>query len=71
MSKDDKPESDQNGNSHAEGYNGDAVACGIDDLHRGEVGFLGAIEAEERFSNQAEVCNSTTFPVTDTTESLM
>lgn len=47
------------------------MACGVDDLHRGEVRLLGTTEAEGRFGNQAWVCNSTNFLVTDTTESLV
>lgn len=39
--EDSKPESNQDGNGHEEGHDGDAMAQGVDDLHGGEVGFLG------------------------------
>lgn len=44
---DGKPESHQDGNGHQEGHDRDAVAQGVDDLHRGEVRFLGRVEMEK------------------------
>lgn len=41
-----EPESNQDGDGHQEGHGGDAVAQGVDDLHRGEVRFLGRAEME-------------------------
>lgn len=43
---DGKPESQQDGDGHQEGHDGDAVAQGVDDPHRGEVRFLGRAEME-------------------------
>lgn len=41
-----EPESNQDGDGHQEGHGGDAVAQGVDDLHSGEVRFLGRAEME-------------------------
>lgn len=45
--EDGGPESNQDGDGHQQGHDRDAMAQGVDSLHRGEVGFLGRVEMEK------------------------
>lgn len=45
--EDGGPESNQDGDGHKQGHDRDAMAQGVDGLHRGEVGFLGIVEMEK------------------------